>query len=308
MRPDRPSFTAAWVAAMRGLGAFLPERLRLIDDPFGLRFAGRLRLLRETPRVERGVRATARFWMRGYVRRFTIYMQLRTRVIDDDVAAFVAAGGRQLVLLGAGFDTRAWRLAALAGCSVFEVDHPATQAKKRALMGGETAPSRVVYVPWDFEREPLAELPARLAREGHDAGAPTMTILEGVLMYLTPEATDATFASVRAYSAPGSPMAITYMDGSITTEQSRAAASRRMAVRFVGEPFRSGLDAAALPDWLAARGFVLDRDESLKQLGGRLLGRVIGRRLSSARSLRSHAALVRRAPTTAGTTRRENGA
>ncbi len=89
---------------MRGLGAFLPERLCLVDDPYGLRFTRTMRTLRERPVAERRARATARLWMRGYVRRFAVYMQLRTRVIDDDVAAFASGGGRQIVLLGAGFD------------------------------------------------------------------------------------------------------------------------------------------------------------------------------------------------------------
>src|SRR5579863_3728510 len=115
MKEHVPSLTAAFVAAGRGLGAFLPEDLRLVDDPYGLRFAGRLRGMRERRVLERGLRLASRAWMRGRLRSFVVYMQLRTRVIDDEVAAFAAGGGRQLVLLGAGFDARAWRLRGLAG-------------------------------------------------------------------------------------------------------------------------------------------------------------------------------------------------
>jgi methyltransferase (TIGR00027 family) len=220
-------------------------------------------------------------------------MQLRTRVIDDDVAAFAAAGGRQLVLLGAGFDCRAWRLPALAGVTVYEVDHPATQAKKRTIMASERTSARLVFVPWDFEHEPLSALPERLKREGHDPGAPTMTILEGVVMYLTQPALDATFACIRSYSAPGSPLAMTYMDQELIDSRSRGLQLQHAAVRLFGEPFRSGFDPAAVSGWLDARGFRLDRDESAAGSGSRLLG--VNR--SAARGLRAtltHFALATR--------------
>jgi methyltransferase (TIGR00027 family) len=295
MRDERPSFTAAWVAAMRGLGAFLPDRLRLIDDPYGVRFSRTFRRVRGPGGGANGAAAaTARVWFRGYIRRFAIYMQLRTRVIDDDIVDFTRAGGRQIVLLGAGFDCRAWRLAALSGATVFEVDHPATQAKKRAVMANDGAFGRVVFVPWNFER-PLSELPARLAREGHDASALTMTVLEGVLMYLTPEATDATFECIRRYSAPGSPVAITFMDKSLVEERSREAFGRRLIVRLAGEPLRNGFEEGTVPAWLKARGFHLERDETALQLAVRYLGPAIGRRFDSGRNARSHFALVRRA-------------
>jgi len=294
MRDETPSFTAAWVAAMRGLGAFLPERLRLIDDPYGVRFSRTFHGFRGPKGDVNGVAsATARLWFRGYLRRFAIYMQLRTRVIDDDIVAFARAGGRQIVLLGAGFDCRAWRLAALSGATVFEVDHPATQKKKRAVLADDLPAGRVVFVPWNFER-PLSELPARLVSEGHDASAATMTVLEGVLMYLTPEATDATFECIRRYSAPGSPAAITFMDKSLIEDRSRAGYGRRLIVRLAGEPFRNGFEAGTVPAWLEARGFRLERDETASQLGTRLLGAAIGRRIASRRHARSHFALVRR--------------
>jgi len=272
VRADSPSFTAAWVAAMRGLGAFLPERLRLVDDPYGLRFARPVRALRDDSSVEHRGRRTAPLWLRGYLRRFAVYMQLRTRVIDDDVAAFAAAGGRQLVLLGAGFDCRAWRLPALADVTVYEVDHAATQAKKRSIMAAERTSARVVFVPWDFEHEPLSALPDLLKREGHDPRAATMTILEGVVMYLTESALDATFACVRSYSAPGSPLAVTYMDQELIDRDSKGLTLQHAAFRLFGEPLRSGFDPAAFSGWLQARGFRLERDESAAGSGSRLLG------------------------------------
>jgi methyltransferase (TIGR00027 family) len=267
---DSPSLTAALVAASRGLGVFLPQHLRLVDDPYGLRFAGRLRGMRERRPLERGLRLASRAWMRGWLRAFVVYMQLRTRVIDDDVRAFTASGGRQLVLLGAGFDSRAWRLGALAGVAVFEVDHPATQAKKRALMQRDTPTGNVAYVPWDFERDALDRLHSRLGLDGHDARIPTMTILEGVLPYLTAEATASTFRGIAGYSARGSPLAFTYMERALIEGDKRS--SERRVLRLLGEPFRFGFDPASLPRWLEDHGFVLERDESAAALASRLLG------------------------------------
>jgi len=267
---DRPSRTAEFVAASRGLGWFLPDALQLVDDPYGLRFT-RYRALREVPRAQRVAQDTSRFWLRGMIRTFVVYMQTRTRVIDDDVDAFARGGGKQLVLWGAGFDCRAWRLASLSGATVFEVDHPATQAKKRAVMGGEQPFARVKYVPWDFERDPVSALPARLAACGHDPHAPTMTIVEGVLMYLTTEAIDATFGCVASYTPPGSPLAITYMEPVLVDGTTGDAEIRRRLVRFVGEPFRSGFEPAALPAWLESRRFRLVRDESGREATARLM-------------------------------------
>jgi methyltransferase (TIGR00027 family) len=279
---------------MRGLGAFLPERLRLVDDPYGLRFVRIARFLRESTGAERLGRSTAPLWMRGHVRGLALYMQLRTRVIDDDVAAFTRAGGRQLVLLGAGFDCRAWRLGALAGATVYEIDHPATQARKRSRMAGEAATGRVAFVPWDFEHEPLSALPARLRAEGLDDRVPTMTILEGVVMYLTPPALDATFACIAGYSAPGSPLAMTYMRRELIDRRTSSFAPRHVVVRIFGEPFRWALDPPELAGWLSARGFRLERDESAVEAGTRLVGADPSRAIGLQRTL-SHFALARRA-------------
>src|SRR5262245_57489514 len=97
-------------------------------------------------------------------------MALRTSTIDAAVRAAVASGTRQVVILGAGFDGRAWRMQELAGIRVFEVDHPATQAAKRSHLG--TLPptmANVEFVSVDFERE---SLDTALARAGHDPTRP----------------------------------------------------------------------------------------------------------------------------------------
>src|SRR5262249_25735248 len=149
-----------------------------------------LRFARPVDRVVEAARRFPAVASRALARDHVLGMQLRTRVLDDVLLGFVAQGGRQVLLLGAGFDCRAARFhPELSGATVFEVDHPATQAKKRRVLadlGAESAP--VAYLAWDFETAPMADLPGRLAALGHDPERPTLTLWEGVTMYLTPDA------------------------------------------------------------------------------------------------------------------------
>src|SRR5262249_10604890 len=137
-------------------------------------------------------------------------MQVRTRVIDDAVRAFVAAGGRQVVLLGAGYDCRALRLRELDTSDVYEIDHPATQGHKQDVLQrlGVVSPAR--YLAWDFETDPMDDRPTALADSGHDPRAPTLTIWEGVTMYLTEGAIDASLRAIATWSPPRSQLAMTY--------------------------------------------------------------------------------------------------
>src|SRR5262249_22026998 len=169
MENDKPSRTAAHVAALRGLGPLLPPSARLVDDPFGAEWTGcgRLRRLAKVvpAAAQRGSRPA---W------RWLLYMQVRTFALDEEVIRFAQSGGRQLVLLGAGLDARALRLRRL-GLQVFEIDHPATQAKKRRLVG-----DAATFVAWDFERDPLRLLPERLCDLGYRCDERGCVVWEGV--------------------------------------------------------------------------------------------------------------------------------
>lgn len=252
------------VATYRTLGDKLPEAARLAHDPYGAQFAGPAvaLLARRAPSV-----ALLPFWP------LALYMQVRTRVIDDVVRQFAAAGGRQVLILGAGYDCRAVRLAAeLQGARVFEVDHPATQARKREVLERAHAPGApVTYLAWDFEARPVAELPRALADAGHDASRPTLTLWEGVTMYLTEPAIAGTVSAVRALSAAGSPFLVTYFEKS---RIERPDPVRALIAKFVarrGEPFKFGWSPAELPGWFAARGFEVAWDRDMADLAQSLL-------------------------------------
>ncbi len=305
MRDDEASRTAAWVAVTRGLAPLLPKAAQLAEDPYGLAFAGSGPMGRMAQAVAaRDVRQGGGdpggsadgegrsplvkiFAALPGVRAWIIYMQVRTRVLDDAVRAFVARGGRQVVLLGAGFDCRALRLPELAGAAVYEVDHPATQGRKQRVLERLGADSPARYLSWHFEQRPMADLPTALAGLGHDPTAPTLTIWEGVTMYLREPALDASVRAIAAYSAPGSTLAMTYMTAARLARPSVGTRAVRALVGSVGEPWVWGWEPAALPAWLAARGFGAVDDVDLADASRALLPsefamRTDGRRVAMA--------------------------
>lgn len=291
MRDDTPSRTAQWVAAARGMGRLLPDDVRLADDPYGLAFSspGIARLVERT-RDTRPDRAEAIARVPG-LSLWIVYMQVRTRLIDDAVRAFVAGGGHQIVLLGAGYDCRALRLPELAGARVLEADHPATQAHKRSVLErlGVTSPAR--YLAWDFETHPMDDLPGALSDAGHDAAAPTLTIWEGVTMYLTEAAIDASLRAIASWSAPGSALALTYMTRT-RLQRSLAVRAVRTVVGRLGEPFRFGWEPDELPGYLADRGFALASDVSTVDAARSLLPHAFASQIVQT----DRVAIARRAP------------
>jgi methyltransferase (TIGR00027 family) len=267
MKDDSPSRTAAFVAAARQLGQLLPDNVRLVDDPYGVAFAspavGRW-LERETDRL-RPLAA-----MPG-MRQWILYMQVRTRVIDDALRDHVTGGCRQLVLLGAGYDCRALRLPDLVDVEIYEVDHPATQARKRGVLDEIGAMSAAHYVTWDFEARPMEDLPETLAAAGLDLHAPVFTIWEGVTMYLTEPAIDASLRAIRAWSPPGSQLAMTYFAKSRIAKPNLMTRAMQAVVATFGEPWKFGWTPDELPDYLAARDWHLVRDLAMSDAARELL-------------------------------------
>ena len=179
---------------------------------------------------------------------------LRTVAIDTAVRDAIATGATQLVILGAGYDGRAWRMPELAGVRVFEVDHPATQGDKRAHVS-ELPPAigQVSFVAIDFEKESLTDV---LDRAGHDRASPTCWIWEGVVMYLTRDAMRATLAGIADRSAPGSTLIVNYH-----TLHRRFLA--RLIFRLIGEPQISAWTPAQMADDMRAVGFVVREDSGM---------------------------------------------
>jgi methyltransferase (TIGR00027 family) len=179
---------------------------------------------------------------------------LRTAAIDTAIRNAIGGGAKQVVILGAGYDGRAWRMPELAGVKVYEVDHPATQADKRTHVAELPAAAAIVsFVSIDFERE---SLDAALERAGHNRSLPTCWIWEGVVMYLTRDAMRATLAGIAGRSAPGSTLIVNYH----TIHRGLIA---RMIFRLIGEPPISAWTPEEMAADLRSVGLVVREDSGM---------------------------------------------
>jgi len=141
-------------------------------------------------------------------------MLVRTRFIDELMERAIRSGATQLVILGAGFDTRAHRFTELLKDSVvIEIDYGATQEhkKRRVEMALGGAPANVVYAPIDFRWESLGDV---LRHAGFQPGRKTYYICEGVSMYVPEDGMKATLRAIARESAPGSVLMLEYLNRS----------------------------------------------------------------------------------------------
>ncbi len=194
MQDGKASQTAQYITFCRALETQEQPAQRLFDDPyaFGL-LSGSYRMfarLAHQPIFRKLVYSTLDFGV-PYSRSSAV---VRTRAIDDLVRDAIQNGARQLVLLGAGLDSRGCRLNEAGEIAVFEVDHPATQRLKKAQFHAclGKLPSHIRYVAVDFERDALE---ARLIESGYDLALQTVVVWEGVIDYLTESAVESTLLS-----------------------------------------------------------------------------------------------------------------
>jgi methyltransferase (TIGR00027 family) len=180
--------------------------------------------------------------------RMNLYLRARTAFFDRVVVTALERGVTQVVVVAAGYDARALRYAK-PGVRWFEVDHPSTQADKRARLDrlGISAP-HVTFVAADLVEPGLA---ATLAAHGHDATTPSLMLVEGLIVYLDEAVVEAMARELRAAAAPGSRLAVSASP--IVDEERR----RRFAesVEAIGEPARSHTTATETQQLLEAAGW-----------------------------------------------------
>lgn len=260
MRRGRPSATAERVALRRAAHQLL-DRPPVLDDPLALRIIGAARRTALEADPAAGEHEPWSAPLRAF-------LAARARLAEDELAAAHARGVRQGVVLGAGLDTFGCRNP-YADLRVFEVDHPDTQAWKRARLAEEgiAVPASLVFVPVDFERDTLANA---LARAGFDAGAPAQFSWLGVSMYLTADAVRGVLALVAARPA-GSGIVFDYaVDPAQLTPLQRAAVEAfAHRVARAGEPWQSAFAPDTLAGTLAALGFTRIDDCDGERLNAR---------------------------------------
>ena len=250
VKPSRSSKTAMLMALSRAIDGRNPRAERICDDPFAERFLDRrYKLLL----AARPVRSAVVNLMERQFAGHHHYVLARTRYFDDFLTAHLTAEVRQLVILGAGFDSRAYRFAdRLRDVAVYEVDHPATTQVKRAKLAAVLGalPANVTQVPVDFNRDRLDE---SLARHGYRGELRTIVLWEGTVPYLDAAAVDDTLRFIA--SSPGSTVIFDYVVRSVLdgTCELRGASTELARMKRTAEPFVFGI--ADITRFLTERGF-----------------------------------------------------
>lgn len=271
MKKGHASHTAELMALFRALESSRSAPERLFNDPFARAFlswplslAGRLLTVpgfallvsRVVDRRAPGARTSA---------------IARTKLIDDAIEAGIAEGIEQLVILGSGFDSRAYRLPSLRRVSVFEVDHPDTQAAKRSTLARlAVRAENVRFVAIDFDRQDLQSV---MTDAGFRPQTRTFLLWEGVTNYLTEAAVDATLRWC-AHASPGSRLLFTYVHRDVLASPSPFFGTQKLfaSLRAYGESWTFGIDPKQLAAFLAHRGLCLDTDLGAAQYRERYFG------------------------------------
>ena len=265
MKEGKPSATAEANAAFRAAEWQRPEAERVCYDQFARRFLG----LRFGSIVRSRLLTRIALW---YAERIipgaANGVVVRTRYIDDYLKACIADGIEQLIVLGAGYDSRAYRFDGLNGkVRVFEVDHPDTQQAKKLkvkkIFG--SLPSHVTYVGLDLDEKKLGE---GLLEAGYSKDKKTLFIWEGVTVYLTPEAVDETLAFVAENSGKGSSIVFdfAFQFALDAASENGDAKKWREAYERRGEPPKFALKEDGVEEFLSKRGFYQVKSVSMDSL------------------------------------------
>lgn len=264
MRPSQSSATAEHNAILRAHESMRPEHERIIYDPYAAFFLHD-GYLPETRLIERIEQAVAR-WEERYPGVCNSVLA-RTRFIDECLEEALLDGIRQLVILGAGYDTRALRFEALKKrVTVFELDHPATQKTKLERIkniAGTSLPD-VRYISIDFHSEPLDE---KLPRYGYDDQAKTFFIWEGVTYYIPASVADHTLQFVAGHACYGSTIAFDYFPPSVACGTTALTEARALSegLKELDEEIVFGIDPNRMVDFMNHRGFKILKHLSSEQ-------------------------------------------
>lgn len=264
MQPGRASETAYRAAKARAYHQVL-DTPRVFDDPV----AHKLLRPRDAKELQGGAAPRGGPLMRG----LRMALAARSRIAEDTLHAAVRRGVRQYVLLGAGFDTFALRNPhPEAALTVFEVDHPSTQAAKREQLAraGLAIPAPLRFVPVDFAVQSLA---VQLAAAGFRADEPAFFAFLGVSMYLEAGALEQTLGYIGG-CAKGSEVVFDYVVAPVRLGFRDRLALRWTAFRcaLLGEPWKSFLDPLALHGQMAALGFSACHDLGREEIASHLRG------------------------------------
>lgn len=261
MQAGHASATSSLVAMARAIFDKAPRTYSATHDPIAMKLIPR-RMAQWTTALQKAWNVPALGYPALKLISLGLFEQvaLRTAAIDSVAIMAAQSGIKQLVILGAGLDARAYRLKGIEQTTVYELDHPATQQyKKRKTQDVAPLVREHHFVAIDFAHDRLL---ARLEDAGFVSGERTLWLMEGVSMYLPRPAMEDTVAQVQAASAPGSRFAITYfppLAGVFGIAPVRITLRRIM--ERMKEPFLGIIATSDLHRLLAAHDFSIATDE-----------------------------------------------
>jgi methyltransferase (TIGR00027 family) len=206
------------------------------------------------------------------------YQAVRTHYFDEYFRAAMRTGIRQVVILAAGLDSRAYRLDWPAGTTVFEIDQPKVLEYKTSTLDAHGADPRARRIP--VAADLRDDWPVTLKEAGFDPAQPTAWLAEGLLPYLPPDAQDRLFELVTTHSAPGSQIAVEAFSMDLSAQRDQDRIARRERTARMRE--RSGIhidvdtltyadgDRADAAGWLSDHGWRVDAvpsEDEMTRLG-----------------------------------------
>ena len=253
MDEQQASITASIMAFHRALEMLLPENDRVCHDPLAIHFlppdwaallqdrAKLMAFMAEKKKEFPGVNGA---------------VVSRVRFIDGIVADALDNGMVQLVILGAGYDSRAYRIPGLRQQAiVFELDEPATQQDKRIKIEKaiKETPQHVRFVDIDLSTESLSD---RLGENGYDPSKKTLFVLEGLVPYLPKAAFESVLAFITGDEQTSHTMVFDYLPPDVTDGSCLLIEGKNMyrEVKAIGEEFRLGFEKDQLEKFLREKG------------------------------------------------------
>lgn len=251
------SNTALGAATCRLIEQYQPKETRLFNDPVIKDLVGTpIRMLTQFASMRNFTIKQTDSIMPG-----TYGLQIcRTRFIDDALLAALSQGIEQVIILGAGLDTRPYRLAGMDHVKVLEVDLPSVQEDKKKKLQKHFGrlPEHVNFIPIDFDTQSLE---AVLTGTAFDPSKRVVFVWEGVMQYLSEEAVRRTLNFV-GKSAPGSILVFTYVLKSIIDRRSDVPGADKIidVVAKRGSPWLFGLEPSSVPSFLQPFHLHLEAD------------------------------------------------
>jgi len=278
VRPGEVSWTAEGVAALRAIGALCPDEKIRNPDYLAVKFINPAYWhysVYNPSNYDVSMRVVRAYRVDTY-----FLVNARTHKLDQTLLEMASDGLEQVVVLGAGFDTRAYRFAEkMLGIKFFELDLPATLERKKQVVEKALGqvPDYVAYAPIDFNTETIEEA---LVRVGYDPAKKTYFVWEGVTMYITEEAVKATLQFIATRSAPGSAVVFDYLLAGVAARDWKKYPKARMSASLCAlhsEPWIFGFPEPSAEEFVRQTGLEVVEDLSGEEMTTKFMTRSDGK-------------------------------